>query len=429
MEKDIVFIRNMILTVAFAVFLGYNAHNTEALHNLADIVDVVFPTKKSVEAEENYADVTKTQKNKGKILADCLNDVSENINDLLPYQEKLVNLSGALMRVNGVKDYYNPEYGINVTTSNYVISQVEQTSTDYEVSQMIQLTNYLDEHGIRLLYVNEPAKYIDDDIFRNEFSAESYLNRNADLFLKRLSEAQIEYIDLRENIREEGLDCHDLFYRADHHWTVPTSKWAAEIIAEKLNDDYGYDIDLNLYADENFNYVEYENCWLGEQGRKLAESYIGMENFTLIVPTYDTSFSRNINGEYTEGDFNIFIDYSVYSDSYDMDWEFQPAKLKGWHYSYNGDGYIQNNNADFGNVLIFGDSYERTLIPFMSLGIRNIYKIEPRYMNSTDIQAIIESGDYDTVIITYAQFMIGAHDNPDNSNYGMFTFFEDSVGN
>lgn len=267
------------------------------------------------------------------------------------------------------------------------------------------------------------------NIFRSQFGAETYLNRNADLFLKRLGDAGIEYIDLRDNIREQELNCYDLFYRTDHHWTVPASKWAAEIIARKLNDDYGYDIDLNLYADENFNYVEYENCWIGEQGRKLAESYIGMDDFTVVVPTYDTSFSHYINEEYSEGDFNIFIDYSVYSDSYDADGDFQPAKLKRWHYSYNGEGYIQNNNVDFGNVLIFGDSYERTLIPFMSLGIRNIYKIEPRFMSSADIQAVIESGNYDTVILTYAQFMIGSHDNPDSANYRMFTFFEDSSVN
>lgn len=80
-------------------------------------------------------------------------------------------------------------------------------------------------------------------------------------------------------------------------------------------------------------------------------------------------------------------------------------------------------------MLIFGDSYERTLIPFMSLGIRNIYKIEPRFMSSADIQAVIESGNYDTVILTYAQFMIGSHDNPDSANYRMFTFFEDSSVN
>lgn len=424
MKKNIPFIRNMILTIAFVVFMVYNAHNTETLHNLADIVNVVFPTK--TKTDENWVNETELQeKNNKKLSADCLNEVSENINDLLPYQENYINLSGALMRITGVRDYYNLEYGINVTTNNYVISKVKQTSTDYEVSQMIQLKKYLDEQGIRLLYVNEPAKYIDDDIFRNEFGAESYLNRNADLFLRRLGEAEIDYIDLRDNIREEGLNCYDLFYRTDHHWKVPAAKWAAGIIAEKLNDNYGYDIDLNLYADENFNYVEYENCWLGEQGRLLAESYIGKDDYTLVTPAYDTSFSRWLNEEYTEGNFDIFIDYSVYSDSYDVDGKFEPAKLKRWHYSYSGEGYIQNNNVDFGNVLFLGDSYEVTLIPFMSLGIRNVYKIVPRSMSSADIQAVIESGDYDTVIVAYAQFMIGAHDNPDSANYRMFTFFED----
>lgn len=409
MKKDIVFIRNVILTVIFVAFIGYNSYKTEVLHNFADIVDVVLPIETEVES----------------ILTGRLSEISENINDLLPCKEDFINLSGSLMRFTGVRDYYNPEYGINVTTNDYVIGRAEWTSTDYEISQMVQLKEYLDDRGIRLLYINEPAKYIDDDVFRNEFGYESYLNRNADLFLKRLDEAEIEYIDLRDNIREEGLNCYNLFYRTDHHWKVPAAKWAAEIIAEKLNNDYGYNIDLNLYADENFNYVEYENCWLGEQGRLLAESYIGRDDFTLVVPKYETSFSRYVDEEYMEGNFDIFIDYSVYSDSYDEDGDFQAAKLKGWHYSYSGEGYIQNNNVDFGNVLIFGDSYERSLIPFMSLGIRNIYKIEPRSMSCVDIQSVIESGDYDTVILTYAQFMIGEHDNPNSANYRMFTFFED----
>lgn len=38
------------------------------------------------------------------------------------------------------------------------------------------------------------------------------------------------------------------------------------------------------------------------------------------------------------------------------------------------------------------------------------------------VRDLIESGDYDTVIIAYAQFMIGAHDDETNANYRMFTF-------
>ena len=428
MKKDVVFIRNMVLAIVFAVIIGYGAHNTAVLYNLAEILDSVFYMENNQVSDENGADINdiEEQESADDVVPNCLRKVSDNIDDLLPYHEELLNVGGLLMRTAGVRDYYNQELGINVTRNNYVINQYDWTSTDYEISQMIQLKEYLDAKDIQLLYVNEPAKYIDDDVYRDEFGAESYLNRNADLFLKRLGEAGIDYIDLRDNIREEKLNSYDLFYRTDHHWTVPASKWAAEIIAQRLNDNYGYNIDLSLYADENFNHVQCEGCWLGEQGKKLAEAYVGLDDFTLITPNYNTSFSRNLDENYADGDFDIFIDYSVYFDSYDENGKLKPAKLNSWHYSYNGNGYIQNNNSDFGNVLIFGDSYERTLIPFMALGIRNIYKVEPRYLylNNTDIQTVIDSGDYDTVILTYAQFMIGAHDNPDNANYRVFTFFE-----
>lgn len=387
MERKITFYRNTVLAVVFFLCIGYGAIKTNVLGNLADM--------------ESAAD---------------------NIEALLPYHEELINLSGYVMRMTGVRSYYNRELGINVTRDGYVISRTDETATDYEITQILLLKEYLDERGINLLYVNEPAKYIDDGVYRDEFGVESYLNRNADLFLARLQEAGIEYVDLRDNIEEEGLDSFALFYRTDHHWNVPTAKWAAEIIAEKLNNDYGYDIDLSLYADDNFNYTEYTKCWLGEQGKKIGESYIGLDNFILITPIYETSFSRYLNDELEEGDFNLFINYDTYVDSYDENGKVKQAKLKSWHYSYNGNGYIQNNDVEYGNVLILGDSYERSLIPFMSLGIRNIHKIEPRYMNKGEVLEVIDSGDYDTVILTYAQFMIGAHDNVKSSNYKMFTF-------
>ena len=50
---------------------------------------------------------------------------------------------------------------------------------------------------------------------------------------------EIDYVDLRDNIRQEGIDPMSLFFRTDHHWTVPAAKWAAQITAQKLNDTFG----------------------------------------------------------------------------------------------------------------------------------------------------------------------------------------------
>ena len=42
--------------------------------------------------------------------------------------------------------------------------------------------------------------------------------------------------------------------------------------------------------------------------------------------------------------------------------------------------------------------------------------------DSFDLRNYILENGYDTVLICYAQFMLGAHDDPNSSNYRMFTF-------
>lgn len=74
-------------------------------------------------------------------------------------------------------------------------------------------------------------------------------------------------------------------------------------------------------------------------------------------------------------------------------------------------------------MLLLGDSYAQVTEPFLSL---SVHEIDSLILRSCDEdfdlhQYIIENG-YDTVVICYAQFMIGAHDNPESANYKMFSF-------
>ena len=140
------------------------------------------------------------------------------------------------------------------------------------------------------------------------------MNRNMDLFLERISLEGIEYLDLRENIREQGLDSMTMFYKGDHHWNVPAALWASRETAEKLNESFGYDIDLSLYDPQRFTVQSWENAWLGEQARKVSRSYLGLDDFVSMTPNYPTSFTlyRSDGTVQNEGDFNIFIDYSCF---------------------------------------------------------------------------------------------------------------------
>ena len=67
-----------------------------------------------------------------------------------------------------------------------------------------------------------------------------------------------------------------------------------------------------------------------------------------------------------------------------------------------------------------GDSYENTMLPFLSLATKDIKVVVPRNLDIS-VHDVVESGNYDTVIMAYAQFMVGAHDDEYNANYKMFT--------
>lgn len=332
--------------------------------------------------------------------------------DSFVQKEMFINLNGAMAKRLSIQGYYS-SMGMYVTDDKYIVSSSAETSTDYEYEEVVAFKEYLDEKGINLIYINEPTKYMDDDIFLREFGLKSYSNKNADLFLKRISEAGVNTIDLREEIVQDGLDIRGMFYRTDHHWTTRSGLWAAGKIAEGLNTYCGYEIDTSIYDESNYSFMERKNCWLGEQGRKVAVSYVGLDDHTEIKPNFATSFTFKYGDGMVEGTFDNFVDESVYNSQEDM------YHAPSWHYSYICPNVI-NNNVDYGKVLVLGDSYEYVMLPFLALGVSKIDWLIMRDYGGS-LREYIDVGDYDTVLVCYAQFMIGAHDDPQSANYAMFS--------
>lgn len=333
---------------------------------------------------------------------------------------QLCELNGGISKRLGFVDFYSNAGG-TLFDNGYVAGVYPQTSTDYEIQQMMELQSFCDKEGIKLLYVNEPTKYIDDAI-TEEIGRKSYINQNTDLFLSRLGEAGIKYIDLRDNIRAEGRDSFSMFYRTDHHWTVESGKWAAEIIAEELNQNYGYHIDMDIYDDANYTYTEYKDAWLGEQGKKLGKAYVGLDDFICIEPNFDTNYTvATINGTYNGTFSETMIDKNNYN-SEDLEAIYA---CPSWHYSYLRAGMnqsvIKNNMMKKGKVLVLGDSYEQVMVPFLSLGVNEVRTLVLRGYEGS-LQEYIKANDIDTVVVAYASFMIGAHDYPSSANYTMFDF-------
>lgn len=328
-------------------------------------------------------------------------------------QKFLINLNGMMAKKLNMQGYYS-DIGIYVSRDKYIVSAYEQTSTDYEYRQVLAFKDYLDEMGIQLIYVNEPIKYLEDDWIAEQFGIESYGNRNADLFLQRISESGVNVIDLRDKIIEDGLDIFDMFYRTDHHWKTWSGLWAAKKIAEDLNEHFGYSIDLSIYDETNYWFTDWKECWLGEQGRVVAASYVGLDDYTEIKPKFETSMAFKTGAGLVEGNFDGFVDEDIYNTDVDV------YDALSWHYSYSMRNVI-NNNVSYGKILVLGDSYDHVMVPFLSLGVSEIDILSLRHFEGS-LKEYIAEGEYDTVLICYAQFMIGAHDDPQSANYKMFAF-------
>ena len=331
-------------------------------------------------------------------------------------QKNLIDINGLMANKLSVQGFYS-DMGMYITGDKYIVSASNYTSTDYEYLETISFRDFLEENGINFMYVNEPTKYVDDSLFRKEFGVETYSNRNMDLFISRIRAQGVVSVDLRENIEEENINVADLFYRTDHHWTTPAGLWAAQIIADGLNKNFDYNIDTSIYNIENYIVTEWKECWLGEQGRKVAESYVGLDGYTELKPKFKTSFTfKNRDGATWEGTFDDFINESVYNTENDV------YENESWHYSYARIDCI-NNNISEGKILLLGDSFDHVTQPFLALGVHEIHSLVLRdYDDSFSLRDYILENGYDTVIVAYAQFMLGAHDNSESANYRMFTF-------
>lgn len=347
---------------------------------------------------------------------ESIEEIETAYSDSMNIRDKLINMNGRMAKLLHMRGMFK-DMGMYVTDDYYIVSASKYTSTDYEYEQTTALKNYLDEKGITLIYVNKPVKYLDDTMLTDNFGVESYSNRNADLLLSRLREAGVNTIDIRENITKDNMDIKDLFYRTDHHMTTKAGLYVTKIIAEGLNEYSGYSIDTSMFDLDNFRTKEWKECWLGEQGNKFALSYVGLDDFTEIKPDYETKYSFwNLDGDKWTGSFDTFVNEGFYDTTADV------YEANSWHYSYANHNAI-NENVDYGKVLMLGDSYDCVIQPFLSLGIHETDFLLMRGLDdSFNLREFIDKNGYDTVIIGYAQFMIGAHDDPDSDNYRMFKF-------
>ena len=251
-----------------------------------------------------------------------------------------------------------------------------------------------------LIYIQLPFKIGSDEELPP--GLRSYTNGTCDRLLSRLQDRGIECIDIREYIREDGLNWPDLFYVTDHHWRPQTACWAASRITEYLAQNHGYNYDASLFDESNMKTEVFPDLFLGSVGRRTGTLYAGIDDFELVTPDYETSFDFvsypgdtviHRNGDFREA---LIDDSNLKKDYYNIN----------NYAAYTGDSTKTTTTINYDpindkKILLVRDSYSCALQPFLSLEQKQITTIDLRYFKDETVIDHINSNDYDTVLIAY----------------------------
>ncbi|MBE6688398.1 MAG: hypothetical protein E7588_03850 [Ruminococcaceae bacterium] len=276
-----------------------------------------------------------------------------------------------------------------------------RVDTGKYADRIIGLQNSIDAP---ILYVQAPNKKL-KDYTKLPGHFDNYSNDNADEFLS-LIDGKVDYLDLRSELENDALDKTQLFYVTDHHWTTETAFWGFKETVEKIKQNYNIDLDpQGIYTDiSNYTAEEYPQSFLGAQGRRVGRFYVGVDDYTLLLPKFNTSFITldtitSPDKPVSQGDFReAFIDEEILSSD-----DVSANKHAAYLTVDRGELIIKNElNPDGKKVLMIKDSFAMPYACFMAPCTSETVMIDLRYFPmSRSLSDYINEYQPDVVLFLY----------------------------
>ena len=264
---------------------------------------------------------------------------------------------------------------------------------------LIKLSEYCRKLEIPFLCVFAPSKVCQYDTGL-PLGVPDEVNPAANQVIERLENAEVSVLDLRRDLHEEGRSHEELFFHTDHHWNSEGAFWGYQKLTERLNADFGYEIDDTLRERENFCQKDFPEGFLGSYGKRTGKYFGGVDDISVILPDFEVSLRMEVpdRGIVREGDFSqALLDFSQITDAWYYDDSHIPYAV------YTGDDYnlmrIINENAENDKkLLLLKDSFVRPVASFLSLGIRQVEAIDLRIEPKISVKEYLNAHKPDTVV-------------------------------
>lgn len=298
-------------------------------------------------------------------------------------------------------DLMTPGMDVYRLQDGYLTYSYKKLDMAEHIGAVEEFAQLVSQQGGRLLYVQSPGKT--NPFGDRELDGLDYANYNTDMLLQGLQARGVDVFDLRQDMyRDMGNEgWHKAFFRTDHHWLPSTALWAAEKLAARLHADYDVDVDFGHFSEADYDVVNYENYFLGSQGKKVTLAKTTAEDIALYYPKFSTDVRLEIPslGIDTRGDFTIM---------YDMEMVKKRNFYGGNPYAAYGYGDMPeikvhnftNEHLRDKKILIIRDSMVDTVLPFLSMGLKDITLLDIRHFNGS-VRRYVEDCKPDIVIVMY----------------------------
>ena len=324
-------------------------------------------------------------------------DAESAINNSL-FARSILLYPSQLFNATTGKTYF-PEIDAYIAeTGDIIVGSDSIGNVDHASSQISLLTDYCNSTRRDFAYFILPTKpEYDQELI--DVGIDCYRNKTADLYAMSLSEYGIPFLDLREKFRSED-DYYSFFYNTDNHWTADAAIIAAREIACYLNSSLSIGLNEDALADQNMIRTVLPSCWVGETGRKALGAFGEKDDFIIIKPNYETSFSYYSapHDLHLEGCFDIL----TYDPILELDGIYGTGSTYYYYYLRDNRTPVEiiNNSEQNGNILIVKDSFSNTVAPFIALTAHRVVLWDMR-SDSNLIGYLDNHPEIDTVIIAY----------------------------
>ncbi len=262
---------------------------------------------------------------------------------------------------------------------------------------VIDLNDFLAARDIEFLYVLAPSKHAMYDA-ELALGYENNAYKNIDAMIDALETSGVNAIDMDAWFEENGWSMEDVFYQTDHHWRPQSGLAAAQITMEWLEEKGLVAYDEELLSADSWNVTTYENWFLGSHGKRVGVLYVGVDDFEVYVPGFETAYAYS----YLTSGTTMW----TYTDTLlDLGYLDEPDYFNENPYcvymigDYPLRRTVNTKATNASSVLIIGDSFKMTYEYFLTTQFQEVYTIDLRYYTDGTLAQFIEEICPDVVLM------------------------------